>query len=197
MTERTPERTEQLTGTPPPSRRWRAVQPTAVVWLMLVWVALWGDVSVANLVVGAALGAAICLVFPLPAVSVRMRPRPHLVLWVLLRFVADVFRASAGVIRVVLSPGDLRNSVVAVDLRSGSDLVLTIVAEMTSLVPGSFVVEVRRSSHTLFLHVLDTPGVAAARQAQDRALALEERVVGALGIRLDDREAPPTGGGVL
>jgi multicomponent Na+:H+ antiporter subunit E len=177
--------------------RWRAVQPTGVVWLTLVWMALWGDISVANLLAGALLGVVVCLVFPLPRVRVRMRPRPHLVVWVLLRFLADVAAASAGVIKVILFPGDLRCSVVQVDLRSGSDLVLTIVAEMTSLVPGSFVVEARRSSHTLFLHVLDTPTEKAADKARSRALALEERVRRALAIQGTEAEAPPRPGGVL
>jgi multicomponent Na+:H+ antiporter subunit E len=188
---------EQLTGTPPPARRWRAIQPTAVVWLTLVWLALWGDISVANVLVGALLGAAVCMVFPLPAVKVSMRPRPLLLVWALLRFFADVFRASVDVIRVILVPGDLRNSVVEIDLRSRSDLVLTVVALMTSLVPGSLVVEARRSSHTLFLHVLDTPGRDAVQRMQDRTLELEQRVMAALGIPPAEHEAPPRRGGVL
>lgn len=187
---------EQVTGIPPARRRWRAIQPAAVVWLTLVWMALWGDVSVANALSGALLGALVCMVFPLPRVRGQVRPRLHLLLRLLVHFTVDVVRASVQVIRVILVPGDLRNSVVQVDLRSGSDLVLTIVAEMTSLVPGSLVVEVRRSSHTLFLHVLDTPDDAAVRRMQDRTLALEHRVVTALGVPLPDRGAPlPEGGG--
>jgi multicomponent Na+:H+ antiporter subunit E len=182
-----------------PSRggRRRAPQLTGVLWLTLVWIALWGDISVANLLAGALLGVAVSLAFPLPRVPVRMRPRPHLVLWALLRFFADVVAASAGVIKVILFSRDLRCAVVQVDLRSSSDLVLTIVGQMTSLVPGSFVVEVRRSSHSLFLHVLDTPTRDAADRARARTLALEERVCKALAIRGSGPEAPPAEGGVL
>jgi multicomponent Na+:H+ antiporter subunit E len=186
---------EQVTGIPPTSRRWRAIQPAAVLWLTLVWMALWGDVSVANALSGALLGVVVCMVFPLPRVRGPVRPRPFLVLGLLVHFTLDVLRASAQVIRVILAPGDLRNSVVEVDLRSRSELVLTIVAEMTSLVPGSLVVEVRRSSHTLFLHVLDTPDGEAVRRMHDRTLALEQRVLTALGVPQPQPEVPlPEGG---
>lgn len=185
---------DHVTATAPAGRRWRAIQPAAVVWLTLVWMALWGDVSVANALSGALLGTAVCLVFPLPRVKGPLRPRAHLVLAVLIRFAIDVVRASVHVIRVIVLPGDLRNSVIEVDLRSRSDLVLTVVAEMTALVPGSLVVEVRRSSHTLFLHVLDTPDRGAARRMHDRTLELEQRVVAALGVPQPDEALSPRGG---
>ena len=55
---------------------------------------------------------------------------------------------------------------IEVDLRTHSDFVLTVVAEMVSLVPGSLVVEARRSTHTLFLHVLDARDQAGVDDAR-------------------------------
>ena len=50
--------------------RYRAVQPLAVVWLTVVWVALWGDVAAAQRRSAALLVAVlVCLVFPLPAAA--------------------------------------------------------------------------------------------------------------------------------
>lgn len=166
---------------PPRPSRLRAVQPAAVAWLTVVWVGLWGDLSVANVVSGAALGVLVSVVFPLPPVRVSLRVRPAWAVWLLVRFIADVVVASAHVSWVILTRRNLRNAVIEVNLTSTSDFVLTLVAEMTSLVPGSVVVEARRSSHTLFLHVLDTPDQAAAEQMRRRTLELEHRVIMATG----------------
>jgi multicomponent Na+:H+ antiporter subunit E len=168
---------ERADGTVRPSRL-RAVQPWALVWLTVVWVALWGDLSVANVVSGLLLGLLVCLVFSLPPVRMSLRIRPVGLAVLVLRFAVDVVVASVQVARVVLRPRrPLYNSVVEVDLRTTSDFVLTLVAEMTSLVPGSIVVEARRSSYSLFLHVLDTPDRAAAERMREATLALEQRVV--------------------
>ena len=80
----------------------------------------------------------------------------------------------------MLRPGQVRNAVITVDLRSSSDFVLTLEAAMLSLVPGSVVVEARRSTHTLFLHVLVVPDPAAAEAFRRDALDLEQRILAAL-----------------
>jgi multicomponent Na+:H+ antiporter subunit E len=167
---------ERADGTVRPAR-FRAVQPAALGWLTVVWVALWGDLSVGNVLSGLLLGTVVCLVFPLPPVRMSLRVRPLWLAWLAIRFAADVVVASIQVARVVLMPRPLHNSVVEVDLRTPSDFVLTLVALMVSLVPGSLVVEARRSSYTLFLHVLDTPDAAAAERMRRATLTLEQRVV--------------------
>lgn len=165
--------------------RLRSVQPAAVAWLTVLWVALWGDLSIANVVSGSLLGVLVLVVFPLPPLQMAVRIRPIWLAWLALRFLWDVVVASVHVTRLTLDPrGVPKNSVVEVALRTPSDFVLTVVAEMTSLVPGSIVVEARRSSHTLFLHVLDTPDRRAADDMRERTLDLEQRVVRAFGADL-------------
>lgn len=184
---------QRADGTVRPSR-YRALQPGALAWLTVVWVALWGDVSVANIVSGAALGVVVCLVFPLPPVHMRLRVRPLPLLWLVVRFLVDVVVASAEVAWKVLTlRGAPRNAVIEVNLRTPSDFVLTVVGELTSLVPGSVVVEARRSSHTLFLHVLDARDQAGAERMREATLALERRVVLAFGAETEPVEAAGTG----
>lgn len=184
-----------------PRRGWRRrnLQPLSVVWGAVVWVALWGDVSVANVLAGALLGLVVALVFPLPPLPGGVRLKPVALLRLLVAFVIDVVVASIDVIRVILRPGQLRNSVIAVKMRSDSDLVATIVGEMHSLVPGSIAVDVRRSDHTLYLHVLDTPDEASVQETRDRAAVMESRVAAALGMDIPPapqpgREPPPEQG---
>jgi multicomponent Na+:H+ antiporter subunit E len=171
---------EKRDGTFRPARL-RAVQPAALVWLTTVWVGLWGDVSVANVLSGLLLGVLVSVVFPLPPLRMHLRIRPLRLLWLVLHFISDVVVASVEVTWVILRRRELRNSVIEVNLRTPSDFVLTVVAEMTSLVPGSVVVEARRSDYTLYLHVLDTPDVSAADRMRRRTLELEQRVAAATG----------------
>ena len=76
----------------------------------------------------------------------------------------------------------------AVNLRTPSDFVLTVVAEMTCLIPGSVVVEARRSTHTLFIHVLDVDDLEAVERFKQSVLDQEARVVRALGRHVDHLE---------
>ena len=170
-------------------RRYRAVQPGVVIWLSLVWLALWGDIT-PLLVVSAPLEAvAICLVFPLPPLGMAGRLRPLGLLRLLGHFALDVVRASWQVAWVTVRQAPphprtpLRNALVRVDLVSESDLVLTGVTIMLSLVPGSVLVEARRSTHTLYLHVIDVRDDAQVERFRANALAQEQRILAAFTPR--------------
>jgi multicomponent Na+:H+ antiporter subunit E len=163
-----------------------------LVALTVIWVALWGDVSVMTVVGGFVVAVVSCLVFPLPPLRLDVRVRPLWLLWLLVRFAADVVVSSVQVAGVVLRPRrPLRNAVVEVNLRTPSDFVLAVVAEMTCLIPGSLVVEARRSTHTLFLHVLDVGDRAGAERFRQSVLDQETRVVRALGRHVGHLDDPP------
>jgi multicomponent Na+:H+ antiporter subunit E len=121
-----------------------------------------------------------------------LRVRPLRLLWLIVHFLGDVVVASVQVAWTTLR---LRrqpvNAVIEVDLRTSSDFVLTVVAEMVSLVPGSLVVEGRRSTHTLFLHVLDARDQAGVERMRRQVFALERRVVQALGTHPGPLTPPP------
>jgi multicomponent Na+:H+ antiporter subunit E len=166
-------------------RRLRTLQPVALAWLVVVWVALWGDLSAVHVVTGFAVALVVCLVFPLPRLGMRLRVRPLRAAWLATRFLVDVVVASAHVTWLTLQlRREPRNAVIEVDLTTTSDLVLTVVAQMVSLVPGSLVVEARRSTHTLFLHVLDARDQRGVDRMRADVLALERRVVAAIGTGL-------------
>jgi len=172
--------------------RYRSLQLPMLAWLTVVWVALWGDLSVLTVVGGFLVATVGCLVFPLPPLRLDVRIRLLPLLWLVVRFAADVVVSSVQVAWVVLRPSrPLRNAVVEVNLRTPSDFVLTVVAEMTCLIPGSLVVEARRSTHTLFLHVLDVGDRAGAERFRTSVLAQEARVVRALGGHIDHLDTTP------
>lgn len=166
--------------------RLRALQPLPLLWLTVVWMALWGDFSVANALIGLAVATAVNLAFPLPATpgGVHVHP-PHLV-WLVVRFLYDVVVASVQVTVLTLRFGRKpRSAVVAVRLRTSSDLVMTLVSQMTSLVPGTIVVEARRQAQTVYVHGLDI-GDADGDQIRSQVLAQERRIALALGVELGD-----------
>lgn len=175
----------------------RALQLPMLTWLTMIWVVLWGDVSLVTVAGGFVVARLACLVFPLPPLRLDVRIRPVPLLWLVARFVADVVVSSVQVARVVLRRGrPPRNAVVEVSLRTPSDFVLTVVAEMTCLIPGSLVVEARRSTHTLFLHVLDVGDAAGVEQFRQSVLDQESRVVKAFGHHVDHLdETPPSTSG--
>lgn len=163
--------------------RYRALQPLPLLWLTLLWCTLWGSFSPMMLVSGVGVSVLVCIVFPLPPLRADLSVRPWRALLLVLGFLRDVVRASIEVTGVVLRRRGVRNAVVEVDLASSSDFVLTGVAAMLSLVPGSVVVEVRRSTHTLFLHVLDVSDAAGAERFRQKALEVERQFLAAFPQR--------------
>ncbi|WP_206611365.1 Na+/H+ antiporter subunit E [Nocardioides yefusunii] len=179
------------TGRVRPSR-YRALQPWPLAWLTVLWIALWGSASVGNVVLGFAVAVAVSWFFPLPPVDLGSKVRFWPLVWLVVHFIGDVLKASVQVSLVVLRRRPVRNAVVKVDLHSNSDFVLTGVAAMLTLVPGSVVLEARRSTHTLFLHVLDTDDEAAVEKFRAEAFAVEERFLRAFEPLPEFRVDAPT-----
>lgn len=157
--------------------RWHTQWPT-VLWLTVVWVLLWGDLSVGNVLAGLIIGFLVTNGLRMAPIDFHGRLRPLGILRLFTRFAIDLVRASFEVSLIALRPGyQPRGAVIGVQLRSHSDLYLTMTAELTSLVPGSLVVEAHRLTGKLYLHVLDvrqSGGIEAARQS---VLDQEERVL--------------------
>lgn len=164
----------------PRRRSWFGQWPT-IVWLAVAWMLLWGEISWGNLVGGLVLGAGVTAVFALPAVGFHIRVRPISLSWLALRFLGDLVRASFQVAWQALDPRfEPHGAVVGVRLRNPADLYLTISAELSTLVPGSLVVEAHRLTGMLYLHVLDLESYGGEDKVRADVLALEERVLYAL-----------------
>ncbi|KRF12342.1 hypothetical protein ASG90_15290 [Nocardioides sp. Soil797] len=176
----------------PQQPRHRLLQLPILIWLTLVWLALWRDFSLGNALFGFVVAIVVCVVFPLPRLRMNLHVRPIPLLWLVVRFLADVVVSSLQVsVATLRSTKQLRNAVVEVDLRTSSDFVLTVVAEMICLIPGSLAVEARRSTHTLFFHAFDVKDRAGVEKFRQRVLDQERRVVRAFGAEITCVEEPP------
>ncbi|HEY0216974.1 MAG TPA: Na+/H+ antiporter subunit E, partial [Cellulomonas sp.] len=159
----------------------RRPSPAAVVVLTLTWVLLWDRVTVFVVITGVLLSFAVFLVFPLPRIERDGRVHPLALASLVGRLAVDVVRSSIRVVALVFARRTPRGAIIRVQLRSRSDLVLTLTAELVSLVPGSIVLEVRRATSTLYLHVLDSVEPAALAQAAQDVLDAEDRVLRTFG----------------
>ena len=156
------------------------------LFALVVWLALWGDVSPVNVVSGV-------LVVAILAVLFRPEPRAHrlhpfALVRLLAVFVWRLLSSSATVVLAVLAPtpARLRSGVVGVPLSHPSTLVATIVADAISLTPGTLTLEARYSNDdgsspseppVLYIHVLGLSDPAAIR---DDVRKLERLVVSAI-----------------
>ena len=178
-------------------RPWSAQWPT-VLWLVVVWVLLWGDLSVANVLAGIAISLLITRGLRMSPIDFQGTVHPFGLLVLVARFVVDLVHASFQVSLLALRPHRLpHGAVIAVQLRSHSDLYLTLTAELCSLVPGSLVVEAHRLTGRLYLHVLDVEQVGGIERARQIVLDQEERVLRALASDPELLEAGLTPVGLL
>jgi multicomponent Na+:H+ antiporter subunit E len=162
--------------------RSRATRWPALVVLTVVWVLLWDQVSVFLLVTGLLLALLVGVVFPLPPIELHSRIRFIPLVKLGARLLLDLVRSSAAVVLLAFKPGPPpRSAIIKVQLRSRNDLYLTQVAELTSLVPGSIVLEAHRATSTLYLHVLDTVAEEDLVRARQDVLDAELRILRAFG----------------
>lgn len=155
------------------------------VWLIVVWVSLWGDVSAANIVGGAGVAAAALLLFPSAGPRRGFTFRPLHAARFAGYFFYKLIEANAVVAWEVLTPNNagVREAVVAVPLGDHhSDAVVTLIANAISLTPGTLTLEVRRDPTVLLIHVLHLRSVEDTR-AQVRRL--EHLAVRAFGHQSD------------
>ena len=150
----------------------------ALALLTVVWVMLWGDLSWANVLAGALIGVVVVTLFPLPPITMHGTVRPWRAAVLAGRFVADLFVASFEVAWTAIRPGPTpHGALVSVPLRADSDLFIATTAGLSSLVPGTLVIDLDRPSRTLRLHVLDIAASGGPEGVRKATLDLEARLL--------------------
>lgn len=145
--------------------RGAVMQVGILAWLTAVWILLWGNLSVANVLGGLAVGATIMLLLPLPRVPVEGRVRPLSVLKLAGLGVYYAAQSSAQVAWLAVRPGPPPlTGVLRCRLSIKSDLVLTLCIDLLNLIPGTMVLEVDQSRRMVYVHVLDVSTDRAVEQ---------------------------------
>lgn len=156
--------------------------------LVVLWMLLWGSLTLLTFLTGVLVAIVVTRVFYLPPVELSGRFNPLWFVAFLARFAFELVKASFLVAWQAVSPrGPGRSSVIGVQLLTRSDFIMTVTAIAISLIPGSIVVEVDRAGGVLYLHVLGALDESAIDKARNDVLAIEVLLVRALGSRDDLR----------
>ncbi|AGA90559.1 multisubunit Na+/H+ antiporter, MnhE subunit [Thioflavicoccus mobilis 8321] len=131
--------------------------PLTSATIVLLWLFLVNQVSVAQGLLGAVLGVVIPY---LTSAFWPQRPRlrrPWALARYLVRLLGDIVIANLEVARLVLGPTErLRPAFVEVPLELTDDFAITFLAAVVSLTPGSLSADIAADRTTLLVHVLDT-----------------------------------------
>lgn len=160
------------------TRRDTVVRIAILIWLTLVWIALWGDLSVANLLGGLVVAALIMVALPLPRVPVagRLSPLPLLELLVVSAYYAVESSLQVAWFAVRPAPTPV-SGVLRVYSGTRSDLVLVLWADLLNLIPGTMVLEIDRRRCVVYVHVLDVGSDAAVDKFYRTTRRLERLLI--------------------
>ncbi|KQN87369.1 Na+/H+ antiporter subunit E [Arthrobacter sp. Leaf69] len=157
-----------------------------LVWLVIVWAALWQNFSPGNLLFGALIAVLVARLFYLPPVELGGRFNLLRAVPFGLHFLAKVVAASFQVLFLAVAKGPkVISAVVAVPLRSHSDLLVTATGHVTALIPGSLVVEVDRSTSTLYVHGINVRNAEDAAQLRKDVRNTEAGLIRIMGTKAE------------
>ena len=127
-----------------------------LAWLTAVWVLLWGNVSVANVLGGMVVGLGIMMLLPLPKVPVEGRVHLLSLIKLIGVFLYYAAESSLSVAWLAIRPkAPPVTGVLRCRLAIKSDLVLTLCVDALNLIPGTMVLEIDQTRRLVYVHVLD------------------------------------------
>ncbi|WP_436794859.1 Na+/H+ antiporter subunit E [Actinospongicola halichondriae] len=156
--------------------------------LTLLWIVLWRDASIANVLSGLVVAVVVSLIPARPASHHKIRPLA------LARFVVyfagKLLEANVVLAREVVTPqNSIHTGIIAVPLPGYDDFVLSVVANAVSLTPGTLTLEVTKTPDpVVFVHVLHLRDLDDARR---EVLAMAERAAAAFPTSPDTAVVTP------
>ena len=167
--------------------------PSLVLWLTVLWVALWGDVSPGNIVGGLAVAIGVVAVArPVGVTGLESTAfRPFAATHYALYFLKELVKSNLFVAWEIVTPHTNTNrAIISVPMHTMSASVVTLVANTVTLTPGTLTIDVHeddpdengQTARTLFIHVLHFVDIDTVRRD---VLRLERLAVKAFGPRDD------------
>jgi multicomponent Na+:H+ antiporter subunit E len=153
-----------------------------VLWLVTLWVLLWGDITLANVVGGLLTAGVLLWLIPRErATSDAPILRPVAMVSLAVWFVWALIDANVRVAFEALRPPSrsrIRTGVVAVPLPGCPSGIATAVANTITLTPGTLTLEVDARVPTLYVHALQIRSIDEVRAD---VYDIERRIVAAVG----------------
>lgn len=171
------------------------------VWLIALWMMLWGQFTWVAFLTGLVAALFVTRVFRLPPVELSGRVNLWYGAVFVIEFLVSVVTGSLTVAAQVLhfgrQPG---TAIIAVQLLTDDDLIMTHTAVTASLIPGSLIVDTDRDRRILYLHVIGVRSQADIEKQRESVNRWERRIVMAVGSPAQvalvraDAAAPRPGG---
>ncbi|OBK84577.1 Na+/H+ antiporter subunit E [Mycolicibacter sinensis] len=169
-----------------------ALRIFAVSALATIWTLLWGRFTIPNIVVGLVVATLILVLLPLPPVPVQGRVHPVAVLRLVGLFAWYLVASSVQLMWLAIKPGPPPlTGVLKVPLTIKSDLVLVLASAITTLIPGSIVLEIDQVRRILYCHVIDVGSSRSVERFFAQVAQVERLLIAA--FERDD-EWQPAGG---
>jgi multicomponent Na+:H+ antiporter subunit E len=161
-----------------------------LLWLMLVWILLWGTVSAANILSGLAVAMVITLLLPLPVVPVEGRVHPLSLLRLVSLVAWHLVVSSVQLAWLAVKPGPPPlSAVLRAHLAIKSDLVLALAVNMINLTPGTIVLEIDQVRRMIYVHVIDVGSERAVARFYRQIAQIERLLVASFEREEDWRPA--------
>jgi len=124
--------------------------------LAFVWCLLQNELSLQQFLIGYVIGAGIMLFFIRVFHDESYFRKVGVGFRLLVFFIKELLVANWAVTKLVLSPRrQVRAGIIAYPLDLRNDILITLLANMITLTPGTLSVEVAPDRHFLFIHILD------------------------------------------
>jgi multicomponent Na+:H+ antiporter subunit E len=155
-----------------------ALRVWVLIWLMAVWILLWGTFSAANIISGLAVALGITLLLPLPAVPVEGRLHPLSLLRLVGLVAWHLVVSSVQVAWLAVKPGPPPlSAVLRAHVAVKSDLVLALAVNMINLTPGTIVLEIDQVRRMIYVHVIDVGSERAVARFYRQIAQIERMLV--------------------
>jgi len=156
------------------------------LWLVVLWLLLWNDLSMGNVIAGGLVAVVVLAIARLPKLNCvgqskgqRARVAPVALLYFLGYVLVKLVQSNLVLAWEIITPRNKINTgIVAVPLRTESELAMLVVANVVTLTPGTVTIEVSGSPAVVYVNVLHLHDIEDVRRD---LLRLEELSVRAFG----------------
>ncbi|MDY5839807.1 MAG: Na+/H+ antiporter subunit E [Corynebacterium camporealensis] len=154
-------------------------RPGFVVWIMVMWCMLMGELSWANVFAGLGVGLLIVFALPLPAMPVG---GVHISYGSLIKYMFiwawELFFASLKVGWLAVRPQEApRQAIVELPMRLENEFVLSVAVMLYNLQPGGTVSDIDIANRMLTIHILDAGSEAAIEREITAVAKLESAMI--------------------
>ena len=150
-----------------------------VIWIVIMWCLLMGEVTWANLLGGLAVGLGVVLMLPLPATPTSgMKINWGLLLAFLAIWFKDLVLASVKVAWLALRPqAPPKTAIIRMPMRVSNEIVLYFATVFYNLQPGGSVSDIDIANRMWTVHLLDVDDEEDLEREVQNIISLERRMI--------------------